>query len=79
MQASSSLEITQQQLKGHRQQIVAIEATIGTTSITVSMYSENLVTSFSTLSSSYVNASPTTLGAIVQSGIPKPFSLNSFE
>ncbi|KAA0053148.1 reverse transcriptase [Cucumis melo var. makuwa] len=52
---------------GHRQQIVAIEATIGTTSNTVSMYFENLVTSFSTLSSSYVNASLTTLGAIVQS------------
>ncbi|KAA0041480.1 kirola-like [Cucumis melo var. makuwa] len=79
MQASSfSSGISQQQLKGLRQQIAAIESTLGTTSDTpVSMYSQNPITSFPTLSSSYVseNASPTTLRAIVQSGIPQSFSL----
>ena len=80
MQASSS-GITQQQLEGLQQQI-ATEATLGTTSTTpVPMYSKNLVTSFHILSSSYVseNASPTTLGAIVQSGIPQSFSLISID
>ena len=43
------------------------------------MYYENPVTSFPTLSSSYVNASPIRLGAIVQSGIPQPFSLISID
>ena len=68
VQASSS-GITQQQLEGFRQHIAAIEATLVMTSNTfVPMYSENPITSFPTLSFSYVseNASPTTLGAIVQ-------------
>ncbi|KAA0042116.1 DUF3685 domain-containing protein [Cucumis melo var. makuwa] len=59
-----------------RQQIAAIETTIGMTPNTVPMYSENSVTSFPT-SSSYVNSSPTTLESIIQSGIPQPFSLIS--
>ncbi|KAA0025959.1 reverse transcriptase [Cucumis melo var. makuwa] len=62
VQASSSLGIAQQL----RQQITAIEATLGTTSNLVPMYSENPITSFPTLSSSYANASLTTLGVIVQ-------------
>ena len=43
------------------------------------MYSKNPATSFSTLSSSHVsvNASPTTFGAFVQSGIPQSSSLFS--
>ncbi|KAA0060328.1 kirola-like [Cucumis melo var. makuwa] len=48
---------------------VAIEAALGTTSNTIPMYYENLINSFPTLSFSYVNASPTTLGAIVQSDL----------
>ncbi|KAA0066555.1 uncharacterized protein E6C27_scaffold25G001200 [Cucumis melo var. makuwa] len=70
VQASSS-GITQQQLQALQQQTAAIEATLGTTCNTlVSMYYKNPITSFPTLSSSYViqNASPTTFGAIVQSG-----------
>ena len=45
------------------------------------MYSKNPVTSFPTLSFSYVNenVSPTTIGAIVQSGIPQSFSLISID
>ena len=53
MQASSG--IAQQQLKELRQQIAAIEATVGTTYNTlVPMYSKNLVTLFPILSSPYV-------------------------
>ena len=47
----------------------------------VPMYSKNPVTSFPILSFYYVseNASPTTLGAIVQSSIPQSFSLISID
>ncbi|KAA0050981.1 kirola-like [Cucumis melo var. makuwa] len=79
---TSSSGITQQQLEELRQQIAAIEATLGTTSKTPRpMYIENLVTSFPTLSSFYVseNASPTTLGASVQSDIAQSFSLISID
>ncbi|KAA0065437.1 reverse transcriptase [Cucumis melo var. makuwa] len=66
-------------LDGLQQQIAAIVATLETTSNTVPMYYKNLVTSFPTLSSSHVNASPTTLEPIVQSCIPQPFSLISID
>ena len=53
MQISSG--IAQQQLEGLRQQIAALEATLGTTSnISVPMYSENPVNSFPNLFSPYV-------------------------
>ena len=77
---ASSLGITQQQREGLQQQIAEMEAILGATSNTpVSMYYGNPVTLFPTLSSSYVseNASPTTFGAIVQSGISQSFSLIS--
>ena len=51
MQASSG--IVHQQLEGLRQQIAALEATLGTTS-TLPMYSENPVNSFPNVSSPYV-------------------------
>ena len=63
-------------------QIAIIKATLEATSNTpVPMYYENPVTSFLTLSFSYMsgNASPTTLGAIVQSSIPQSFSLISVD
>ncbi|KAA0048290.1 reverse transcriptase [Cucumis melo var. makuwa] len=63
-------------------EIATIEATLGTTSNTpLLMYSENPITLFLTLSSSYVseNASLTTLGAIVRSDIRRSLSLLSID
>ena len=51
----ASLRIAKQQLEGLRQQIAAIEATLGTKSNTPTpMYSNNKKTSFPTLCSPYV-------------------------